>query len=132
MEDAYAETQTLLDLTNPPTAIWTVNDLLAIGVLRAINERGLRVPEDVALAGFDDIEFAQQLYPPLTTVRMPAYELGLRAAEFLFERLDDPKREPMTEVMPVQLVIRGSTVPRQAVNTPAEHNGQRSHVGSLV
>jgi LacI family transcriptional regulator len=108
--DAYREAQLLLDLPQPPTAIWTVNDLLAVGALRAIHERGLRIPDDVALAGFDDISLAEQLYPPLTTVKMPAQELGRRAAEFLFERLEDPRRDLMQEWMPVRLVARQSTL----------------------
>ncbi len=110
VKDAYVEAQTLLNLPTPPTAIWTVNDLLAVGALRAIHERGLRVPDDVALAGFDDIDLAQQLFPPLTTVHMPAMEMGRRAAEFLFERMESPDLDPMQELMPMHLVVRDSTV----------------------
>ena len=109
-QDAYLETRALLDLDDPPSAISTVNDLLAIGALRAIHERGLRVPDDVALAGFDDSVFAEQLYPPLTTVRMPARELGRRAVELLFARLENPKCDLMQELIPMGLVIRQSTV----------------------
>jgi DNA-binding LacI/PurR family transcriptional regulator len=110
IEDAYSEAQALLDLPHPPTAIWTVNDLLAIGAVRAIRERGLQVPGDVALAGFDGIDLAEHLYPPLTTAYVPAQEMGRRAAEFLFERLEDPECEPMQAQMPMHLVIRQSTV----------------------
>ena len=109
MQAGYLEAQALLDLSAPPTAIWTINDFLAIGALRAIYERGLCVPDDVALAGFDDIAFAVQLYPPLTTVYMPAKEMGRRAAEFLFKRLEDPQCEPLQEIMPTRLVVRQST-----------------------
>jgi DNA-binding LacI/PurR family transcriptional regulator len=108
--DAYQEAQALLDLARPPTAIWAVNDLLAVGALRAIHERGLRVPDDVALAGFDDIDLTEHLYPPLTTVHMPARKMGRRAAEFLFERLEDPRRDLMQELMPMHLVVRQSTI----------------------
>ncbi len=117
--DAYREAQALLDLARPPTVIWTVNDLLAVGVLHAIHERGLRVPDDVALAGFDDIDLAEQLYPPLTTVHMPAREMGRRAAEFLFERLEDPQCDLMQEVMPMHLVIRQSTLGDTMLRTAA-------------
>jgi LacI family transcriptional regulator len=110
VKDAYSETQALLDMPSPPTTIWTVNDLLAIGALRAIHERGLRVPDDVAVAGFDDIDLSQQLYPPLTTVHMPALEMGRRAAEFLFERMESPDLDPMQELMPTHLVVRESTM----------------------
>ncbi len=110
LEDGYWETQALLDLPDPPTAVWTVNDLLAIGALHAIHERGLRVPEDIAIAGFDDIVFARHLFPPLTTARMPAHELGQRAAEILFKRLEEPERDLVQETMPVQLIVRQSTI----------------------
>jgi LacI family transcriptional regulator len=116
---AYVETHALLDLPNPPTAIWAVNDLLAMGALRAIHERGLRVPDDVALAGFDDIDLAEQLTPPLTTVHMPAHELGRRAAQLLLDRLEDPRRDLVQELMPVHLVVRQSTVGDAGVHATA-------------
>ena len=100
----------MLNLPDPPTAIWAINDLLAMSAMRAIHERGLRIPEDVALAGFDDIVFAREVYPPLTTVHMPAVELGRIAAEMLFKRMDDPLCEPMHEMLDTQLIIRQSTV----------------------
>ncbi|MGC9346776.1 MAG: LacI family DNA-binding transcriptional regulator [Anaerolineae bacterium] len=109
-QDAYLQARAILDLDDPPSAISTVNDLLAMGALRAIHERGLTVPGDVALAGFDDNVLAKQLYPPLTTVRMPAHELGRRAVEFLFARLEHPKGNLMQELMPMDLVVRQSTV----------------------
>jgi len=68
------------------------------------------VPGDVALAGFDDIVFAQEVYPPLTSVHMPAREMGRRAAQFLFERIENPDHEQMQEVLPTELVVRSSTV----------------------
>ena len=118
--DAYAAARALLDLDEPPTAIWTVNDLLAVGALRAVHERGLRVPDDVAVAGFDDIDLAQQLYPPLTTVHMPALEMGARAAEVLFARLQDPNCNLMQELMPTSLVVRQSTVAGSAAMDVAD------------
>jgi LacI family transcriptional regulator len=109
LQDGYQAAQQLLDLDDPPTAIWTVNDLLAVGALRAIRERGLRVPEDVSLAGFDDINLAAQLYPPLTTVDIHGYELGRRAAQLLFSRIQEPKGEPTHRVIHTELVVRQST-----------------------
>jgi LacI family transcriptional regulator len=119
IQDGYAAAQELLDLAQPPTAIWAVNDLLAIGALRAIRERGLCVPEDISLAGFDDIAFASQVYPPLTTVRIHAEQLGRQAARMLFQRIKDPGREPMQEVIDTELVIRQSTAAARA--------GQKGH-----
>jgi LacI family transcriptional regulator len=110
IEDGYQAARALLDLPVPPSAIWTINDILAFGALRAIHERGLRVPQDTALAGFDDIVFAEQFYPPLTTVYTPSKEIGRRAAQILFRRLEDPGQEPMQEVLPTHLIIRKSTL----------------------
>ena len=110
MANGYIEAKALLDLPDSPTAIWTINDLLAISAMRAIQERGLHIPDDIALAGFDDIVFSRQLYPPLTTVHMPAQEMGRRAAEMLFKRIDDPEYEPMQVILDTQLVIRQSTL----------------------
>jgi DNA-binding LacI/PurR family transcriptional regulator len=110
MANGYIETQALLDLSSPPTAIWAINDLLAVSAMRAIQEHGLRIPEDVALAGFDDIVFSRQLYPPLTTVHMPAEEMGRRAAEMLFKRIEDPRCAPMQVTLETQLIIRKSTI----------------------
>ena len=111
MQDGYLAARALLDLTPRPTAIWTINDLLAVGALRAIYERCLHIPQDVALAGFDDIALASQLYPPLTTVHMPAKEMGCRAVQILFHRIENPQLEPMQEMLSLDLIIRQSTVP---------------------
>jgi LacI family transcriptional regulator len=111
MKDGYQAAQKLLDLDDPPTAIWAVNDLLAVGALRAIRERGLRVPQDVSLAGFDDIAIAAQLYPTLTTVHIHGQELGRRAARLLFRRIEDPALDPTHEMLDTELVVRSSTAP---------------------
>ncbi len=107
--DGYRAALQLLDLPQPPTAIWAINDLLAVGALRAMHERGRRVPDEVALVGFDDIPLAGQLSPPLTTVHSPARQLGRRAAEILFRRLENPNAEPAQEVLPTQLIVRQTT-----------------------
>jgi len=71
--------QQLLALNPPPTAVFCYNDMTAIGAAAALREAGLRVPEDVSLVGFDDIDWAAYSNPPLTTVRQPRRELGRRA-----------------------------------------------------
>jgi LacI family transcriptional regulator len=109
IQDGYRAAQDLLALDDPPTAIWTVNDLLAVGALRAIRERGLRVPEDLSLAGFDDIELAAQLYPPLTTVDIHGQELGRQAARLLFRRIQGADKAPQYREIDTELVIRAST-----------------------
>jgi DNA-binding LacI/PurR family transcriptional regulator len=122
LQDGYLAARELLDLEQPPTAIWAVNDLLAVGALRAIRERGLRVPEDISLAGFDDIAFAAHLYPPLTTVDIHGKEVGRRAARLLFRRIQDPGLDPMHEMVDTELVTRSSTAPPPAASPASKVN----------
>jgi len=91
-------------------AIFCANDATAVGALRVIHERGLRVPEDVALAGFDDLEFAAHLDPPLTTVRQGVREQGAQAVSSLFQLVRDRDGAPSRVILPTELVIRQSTV----------------------
>lgn len=91
-------------------AIFSANDRSAVGALETIRSRGLRIPQDVALAGFDDLEFAPQLDPPLTTIRQRIDEQGMEAAYSLFRLLDDPASGPRRVLLPTELVIRASTV----------------------
>lgn len=90
-------------------AIFCANDAMARGALEAIHARGLRVPDDVALAGFDDLEFAAQLDPPLTTVRQGVREQGAEAVNCLLQLIGDPDRTPRRVLLPTELVIRQST-----------------------
>jgi len=100
----------LLALPTPPTAVFAVNDLMAIGALVAIREAGLRVPDDVAVAGFDDIPAAQFVSPALTTIAQHPEQLGRRAAELLLERLRGvAPGHGRCEEMPFALVVREST-----------------------
>jgi len=119
MDDAYEATLQLLDMDPCPTAIWTINDLLAVGALRAIHERGLRVPADVAVAGYDDSALAAQLYPPLTSVRSRAHDLGRRAVQILLRRIEEPAGALSQEVIPVDLVVRQSTIGNGVIPTVA-------------
>ena len=91
-------------------AIFCGNDATAAGALEAIRARGARVPEDLALAGFDDLEFAAHLDPPLTTIRQGIRQLGAEAAHVLFQLLDDSEGGPRRVILPTELVIRRSTV----------------------
>jgi DNA-binding LacI/PurR family transcriptional regulator len=90
-----------------PTALVCASDLLAAGALRAAHRRGLHVPRDVAVTGFNDFEFAEFLDPPLTTVRVPAYDMGRRAASLLIDRLDG-EDVGTPEPFAVEVVVRGS------------------------
>lgn len=91
-------------------ALFCANDAMASGALEAIRSRGLLVPDDVALAGFDDLEFAAHLDPPLTTVRQGVRRQGSEAALALFGLMHDPVARPRRVILPTELVIRQSTV----------------------
>jgi LacI family transcriptional regulator len=109
IQDGYDAARELLALPAPPTAIWSVNDLLAVGALRAVRAQGLDVPGDISLVGFQDIALASQLTPPLTTVRTDGRELGRQAAQMLFRRIQEPDREPMQKTLDTKLIVRQST-----------------------
>jgi len=100
----------LLDLTDPPTAIFAANDDMAAGVIRAAGERGLAVPRDLSVCGFDDTPIARHIYPALTTVRQPTSEMGRLATLELLERIRTPGAGRMVHVEPT-LVFRESTRP---------------------
>lgn len=102
----------LIDRGIPFTALITANDRLAIGAMRALASRGLRVPEDVSVTGYNDMPFTDLLTPPLTTVRIQTYAAGRRAGEIILERLgaDRGTLPAVHEVLDVELVPRGSTV----------------------
>ena len=91
-------------------AIFAANDSSAAGVLMTLRERGVRVPDDVAVAGFDDLQFAAELEPPLTTVRQGVQQHGFEAARVLRSLIDDPDTGPRRVLLPTELVIRASTV----------------------
>jgi LacI family transcriptional regulator len=99
----------LLERSPLPTAVFAANNVLAVGALAALHEQGLRVPEDVALACFDDLPQASLIDPFLTVAAQPAYDLGATALRLLLARLADPHRPPETVVLPVQLLVRRSS-----------------------
>jgi DNA-binding LacI/PurR family transcriptional regulator len=101
----------LLSEPRPPDAVFCFNDLLAIGALRAAHDRGLRVPEDVAVVGFDDIEEGAYATPSLTTVAPDKATIADRAVTLIGERLDaDPPPAPRSVVVPHEIRIRESTI----------------------
>lgn len=112
LEDrGYSATRELLQLTAPPTAIFTSADTAAFGALRALREAGLRVPEDISIVGFDDIPESSLVTPPLTTVRQPLMEMGATAVRLLRNMMDDPAVTPRRTELATELIIRGSTAP---------------------
>ena len=111
-ESGYTAMQHLLPMK--PDAVFAASDTMAVGAIRAIRQTGLRVPEDVAVAGFDDVPFAARSDPPLTTVRQPIHRAGAVAAETLIDMIANPSSQPHRIILPTELVIRASTGP--AVN----------------
>ncbi len=121
-EAGYAAGVRIGAMSPRPTAVFALNDSMALGAMSALRAEGLRIPGDVAVAGFDDIPAAQYLEPPLTTVRVDISALGARAAERLFAVLHAPARlTPFRHVVPTSLVIRRSCGSRaDAVPSPSE------------
>jgi LacI family transcriptional regulator len=107
----YRETCALLALTERPTAIVAASDLMALAALQAIRDVGLEPARDVAIVGFDDLEAAALAHPPLTTIRQDRQELGTVAAERAIELIEDPEASPPPTVLPVELIVRGSSTP---------------------
>ncbi|MEO8370615.1 MAG: LacI family DNA-binding transcriptional regulator [Candidatus Solibacter sp.] len=108
-EGGRALVQKLFEKTPGVTAIFAGNDLMAFGMVRAILDAGRRVPEDISLIGFDNLEFASVLHPPLTTIHQPKYEIGRAAADILLRLARDKSRSaPEHRVLGVELVERQS------------------------
>ncbi len=104
----------LLTLTDPPTAVFTHNDIIATGAIHAIHSAGLAVPADISVVGYDDITSAAYGFPPLTTVRHPKAELGRFAATTLLKLIQGEEEVmPQTVILPVELVLRASTAAPQ-------------------
>ncbi len=98
----------LLSMSNPPDAIFTGNNLITLGALETIHKKKLKIPEQVAIIGFDDMYWSISLNPPLSAVRQPAYEIGRRACELLIQRIGDPTRSVIQMTLNTKLIIRES------------------------
>ena len=111
--------QKLLELDEPPTAVFTVNNLVALGAIEAVRAAGLEVPDDVALVCFDDIEYASRLYPFLTVMEQPAETFGTLSTQLLVERIEGraPERKRVV-VLPADFVVRRSCGTPEPVSAP--------------
>lgn len=116
VDEAYISAKTLLAERRDFTAIVAGSDFMAIGILRALTEQGIRVPDDVSLIGFDDIDFCQYTSPPLTTVRQDRVAMGQGAVQKLLAMIEGTG-DPSPLVVPTQLIARKSTAPV----APAQH-----------
>ncbi|WP_109485649.1 LacI family DNA-binding transcriptional regulator [Occallatibacter savannae] len=111
-EIGFKPMKSLLESTKDFTAVFCFNDIAAIGALRALKDAGLRVPEDVSVVGFDDIQSAAYSTPSLTTVRQPLFEMGQRGAKILLDRIANREADYAAEiVMAPELIVRESTGP---------------------
>lgn len=109
LEEARTATGELLELPERPTALIVGNNLMTLGAVAAIERHGLRIPQDVALVGFDDAVWADVLHPRLTTIAQPTYQLGRTAADLLMRRIDDPGAQvPFRTAMSGRLIVRDS------------------------
>lgn len=108
-DSGYQAAQAILQAESRPSAVFAANDMMAIGCMSALLEAGMRVPQDIAVAGFDDIPTARFVRPALTTVCVKIADLGARALDRLAAGIDDPaKLEPTTETVPAEVVVRAS------------------------
>jgi LacI family transcriptional regulator len=107
-DSGEAAMRALLALPEPPTAVFVAADMMAVGAIEAVRSAGLRVPEDVAIVGFDDVQLAPFIDPPLTTIRQDRVGLGLAAGQALIEQIEHPERALATLTLPVELIVRRS------------------------
>ena len=106
----------LAALTNPPTAVFCYNDMTAIGLLRDVRQVGLMVPQDVSIVGFDDIPFASYVYPALTTIAQPKFEMGQQATEMVLALM---KAQASNDVQAADITIKGELIVRESSGVPA-------------
>lgn len=109
LEGAFQAASTLLGHTHPPTAIFAADDLMALGVMRACQSWGLRIPLDISVVGFNDDPMATIIEPPLTTVSVQASALGERAAQMLLDLLEGKEIREPRQLLPARLQVRGTT-----------------------
>ena len=112
-DSGYFMTKQAINLPLRPTALIAANNFITIGAMKALQEVGMEVPEDMALAGFDDLPPAIVTFPFFTVVTQPSYEMGTQAMQLLLKRLNDKQQEECQElILPTQLIVRQSSGPR--------------------
>lgn len=108
MEDGYERTRQMLENDLNFTAIFTYNDMMAFGSMQAIKEKGLKIPEDIGLVGYDDIPFSSLISPTLTTIKLKKQELGVESVKLLFSRVNGGRKKTKKVMLDVELQIRES------------------------
>jgi len=111
-DSGYKACQQLLKTEPRPTAIFAANDAMAIGAIEAVKDSGLKVPDNIAIVGFDDISTSQYITPALTTVRVPLYEMGQLVGKTLLQKINSDSKEHLTVaeqiVIPLEIIVRES------------------------
>jgi LacI family transcriptional regulator len=118
-EDGYECTKKLLQLSNPPDAIFANSDMVALGAIQAIKQFRLTIPDDIAIIGFSNWQFSELIEPQLSTVSQPGFEIGRVAMMLLLDELNsnDEIVQHKTEVLPAELIIRASSLRSNALAT---------------
>ncbi len=111
-ESGYQSFKALHNKGALPSALFVCNDMMAMGVINAANELGVRIPQDISLIGYDDIHIAKFMTPSLTTIHQPKYRLGKAAVEALLQRLEHPDCDPQMVQLEPTLIERSSVIPR--------------------
>src|SRR5262249_38031913 len=118
VEDAYHSCKELLDLREPPTALFVANNLMLIGVMRALSETGVKVPRDMSVASIDDFPWAAAFQPALTVVRQPIADMASAAFGLLTKRLERHEGEPVHRQFAPELMVRESSAIDQEFGPP--------------
>jgi LacI family transcriptional regulator len=108
-QSGYEAMNSMLQESNLPTAVFVASDVVAFGAMAAINEHNLKIPDDIAVIGFDDVPLSRFMNPPLTTIRLPAKNLGRRAGELLFDLILHQVEPGRQVTLDTELVVRNST-----------------------
>ena len=100
-----------MNMRNRPTAVYFADPMLGVGAVKKAQQMGVRIPDELSVVGFDDEAAASRTSPPLTTIHQPLREMGAAGVERLLARIDDPDLPAERRVLPIRLVVRGSTGP---------------------
>lgn len=119
----HREAMKLMTTSHRPTAIFSTNNMMTLGVLEAIQKLKLCSPKDISLLGFDDFYWATMLRPRLTMVRQPAREIGMTAARMLIEHIEGRQQQPSVQCLPTQLVVRDSSAPPSSKKSSLQRKG---------
>ncbi|HUV59504.1 MAG TPA: substrate-binding domain-containing protein, partial [Desulfatiglandales bacterium] len=106
VKDGYERTKQMLEKDLNFTAIFAYNDMMAFGAMQAIKEKGLRIPEDIGLVGYDDIPFCSLISPSLTTIRLKKKELGAESVKLLLSRINGNRKKPKKIMLDVDIIAR--------------------------